>query len=393
MVGITATAPIPVSFGRTGKKPGWKAKILIPLAALSIPLGSCGVMNINQALNGSIPADRFETGVESYTSPLTREGYKDNPQRSLGEATEKNLRKKYGERAFVGQEVDAARAEFNRTGNLDLFNRFFPYRSALTARGEMEKLRLHDERIREVVNSPHSEFWFVDLNSRVYPMDNSTRHILAGLIVDLMHNRMELVHETLEKQTPFRFILFEDLKRPNLLGGIRDIGGYWAPKSGDIEIDSRSFWIDSGISGNGEDTPVHEFVHAAESRHLILGIHLADGMLPGLSAEDRRAFTRERGRLLREFRALNDGIGYNILESQGKKMEAIPGIRPYAFKNRAEFLAVTHEVFFDGGEKLKEASPVLYDIYSRYYRLDTANGYRDLTDEDLRTAQQPVRFA
>lgn len=98
---------------------------------------------------------------------------------------------------------------------------------------------------------------------------------------------------------------------------------------------------------DGNNTGIHEFMHKIDE-----GSGDIDGVLPPpfLSKKDRAEW----------------------LEIIDSEMESIKNgaslLHPYALKNRAEFIAVAAEFFFERPAELKKNHPVLYNAMARVFR-------------------------
>lgn len=343
---------VPVRFGynvvpKTGFKAIFRMATLGTLAAFS---GGCA--NLGQTLNGMLSRDRFQRNVLTYHNPEKAEGYNDkNPQH-------------YG----YSFSLSLTRAEFNRTTNLDLLNEFLPYRRhlqqrAITNPAEAQRLSQLDQAIHNLANHQDAQFWFADKHLKLYPMDKSTRYLIAARLLEVYHNRMDVVERTLKQDKPFRIVMFEDLKQ-TIIFKDEDIGGYFPIGTGDIELDKNAFWQGVNYQGDGYAVAIHEFSHAVDSAHIpVLGINLPDGLLQELSAKDQATFKKERNRMT---------------QLHKENSSSFTGHIKYAFKNHWEFLPTTIEQFYETPEALKAKSPALYDVYKRYFLLDPANDYRDL---------------
>lgn len=101
---------------------------------------------------------------------------------------------------------------------------------------------------------------------------------------------------------------------------------------------------------------IHEFVHL---------IDMADGEIDGYP---------ER---LKEY-----AFSIPWFELVGQKLDAIEenknNINPYALTNRAEFLSVVSEYFFERPALMQKKHPLLYDALSELYRQDSADIKRDM---------------
>lgn len=53
------------------------------------------------------------------------------------------------------------------------------------------------------------------------------------------------------------------------------------------------------------------------------------------------------------------------------------GLPAYTFRDNAEFLAETLEIFYKKPEMLHNSSKKPYNIYRDYFKLDPLNGYSD----------------
>ncbi len=312
--------------------------------------------SLGRTMNGMVPQDRFHRSTTQYKNPTSPHEYNTNNPQNFEPG---------------GRWLKTLRAEFNRTGDLDLLNPLLPYRSRLKKEAQhsleaQKKLNEHDQHIDAFVRSKHVQFWFADEDLQLYPLDNSDRYIIAARIIDLMHNRMDLVWRVIHQDKPFRIVMFKDLKQDILFDKNRPIGGYFSFGNGDLELDQFNFWHNILDVSDGDALNIHEFTHAVDST-LILGLNIPNGLLPGMPKSHKDQFVSERNRLFHLYR-------------QNKKAgkEGIPGIDSYAFNNRLEFLPTMVEHFYETPETLKKVSPRLYEIFKQYYKLDPANGYQDL---------------
>lgn len=335
------------------------------------------------------PVSDTSQGLGAYKSPTTRSGYNNNPQavpynrnfiqsaitqipdlingsvEGLPEDLVNNL---------MSLRLEMARVSFNKTyatdlsQALDAFNPYLHYRPTLPP----DKRAAHDEKIRRFAEHPDVQFAFVDKSNSLLQLDKSTQYMIAARLLDLLHNRDDLVEHIIKQDKPLQFFIFENLTLPDTLFTDQHESGLFSAGNANISLSSDSLWEGVKWRGDGSGVDIHEATHAQEAGNFwhmgipwpagLVGISAADGLLPGLSKHDKALWEIERSRLFEKFAASND----------------TSGLGSYAYSYRWEFLAEVVETFYDKPETVNDASPVLYDILKRYYRMDPLKGYRDL---------------
>ncbi len=463
-------------------------KLLLTLVMMA-GFGWGGYRNIHAANMFHGPYGQFdnplalvEGGVQPFEPPQNAAGYLDNPQRSewgdylsLPEDGSPNPAAQK-ERAQMA-DMDALRARFNTLAQpyyqhpgqgiaplssaLNLLNNVLPYRSALAQR-DPEALARHDALIARFVNHPQVRFVYVDSDLQAYEMDPATRYLIAANLLDLMHNRWDLIEDQLIGLNPPLYVIQAEGMEKNFHPENRtaSVVGYFSPGTNDMFFDAFS-----GLWGPVADKQpatlvLHEFGHGTDANRIAvpwLGISLPSGHMMGLDETDRQTIDQEyqrlqtllmiqieranAGQFAQVGQALEDGslshseIGaLDFLTSEelarvkeaahGKltpeaweafrqeffrarqyanpKVSHVLGIGTYAFSLsnwetqtlgiRTEFVPEITGYFFAKPQVLFEASPRLYDVWMRYYRVDPLRGYRDLDPQEAAIVMSPARF-
>ena len=105
-------------------------------------------------------------------------------------------------------------------------------------------------------------------------------------------------------------------------------------------------------AGDGRNVVIHEFAHHID------GLDGEMGGQPIIESPELRA--RWEAVFDRDFKTLVDDI------RSGRQ----PLIDPYAATNKAEFFAVTSEIFFDSPQSLHRQLPDVYTCLAAFYRID-----------------------
>lgn len=469
---------------------GFKLRQLLLTLVMLAGLGWGGFRNIRAANMFHGPYGRFdnplaliEGNIQPFTPPASGDGYIRNPQRTeWGEYLADVDR---WERSPAGQnelgkmvDMNRLRARFNQLAQpyyqhpgqgiaplssaLNLLNDVLPYRSALAQR-DSEALARHDALIARFVNHPQVRFVYVDSNWQAYEMDPATRYLIAANLLDLMHNRWDLIEDQLIGLNPPLYVIQAEGMEKNFHPENRtaSVVGYFSPGTNDVFFDAFSGLWRSVADKQPATLVVHEFGHGTDARRIAvpwLGMSVPSSHMAGLSEADRRTIDAEFQRLetllmiqierantdqfARLEAALEDGeLAFSEISRLGflkphelerakqaargeldyEQWEAfrreffearryanpqvsnVLGIGTYAFTLgdwehqalgfRGEFVPEITGYFFTKPQVLFDASPRLYDVWMRYYRVDPLRNYRDLTAEEASRVMDPARFA
>lgn len=401
-----SSTPSTVQF--SGKPLGKRLKQLPRALMLAAALGGAttACAPVSRMLNGMVSEDQFSRTQASYVSPTHASGYNaDNMQHIEFVPSQRHFER----------ELASLRAEFNRTGDLNLLNRFLHYRGALSERASQNpdgpdavQLQKLDQQIRDFAEDSRIEFWMYGHDQRLEPMDKSTRYLIAARFMDIMHNRAGAMEQYIKQDPPLRIIMHEQLEQttwaPVLRFPERQLGGYWSGGNSDIHLDKESFWLGVLRKKDAYAVAIHELMHGLDSRQLIFGISSANRGLRGMPASDRRILEREQRRLTEVYEQRQQQSKQGAQETDAPHPEFISdGDKPkskerpniqlwipyfeleeeyslsdYAFSRSWEFLPTVVESFYDTPNTLNRISPAIYDVLSRYFGIDPINDYRDL---------------
>lgn len=318
----------------------------------------------------------------TYTSPTGQSQYLNNPQQVQLDAQwmqTKVLLSGYPHsvdshpKMVLLKNLDAARAALNHaetlytrtgdlkhlTGGLNLFNAVLPYRASLMT--DPQKLAAHDAQIAAFVNHPQVRFRFVDSKDHAWELDQSTQYLLVAHLMELIHNRWDLMEkEIIGKRPPLNILVYQDLNKHTIWAD-KEKYGYISLRNSDVHISQSDLWSSFfGLETTALGT--HEFTHVLEMTYSQrLKLLSADGFLPGLNKQDKATFRQE----------------YDRLRTTFKKSGNSNGLGSYAFSDIPfipfiwEFTSETVALFQADPQTLKKASPKIYDIYSRYFQFDS----------------------
>ena len=135
--------------------------------------------------------------------------------------------------------------------------------------------------------------------------------------------------------------------------GVMSAIGEATPNSGPVAIAWDSARWQSRNPHLGENVVIHELCHKLD-----MSDGYSDG-LPPLRGEGLEVFAAI---FHDEFEHVDDRPSDDVL-------------RPYAWTNRAEFFAVTSEMFFCVPQRLKDARPHLYEALSSFFMQDPATDW------------------
>jgi len=116
---------------------------------------------------------------------------------------------------------------------------------------------------------------------------------------------------------------------------------------------------------NRENVIIHEFAHELDFED-----GFADGT-PVLEGSNYRAWSNV-------FSNAFDTLKKEIRKEKTSDNLVFLGL--YALKNEAEFFAVSSERFFQAPKTLKKCFPDIYEELKKFYRLDTATLFKDLSE-------------
>lgn len=283
--------------------------------------------------------------------------------------------------------LKSSRDEFNKSENpnMDLLNPLLPYRNSIAK--DPEKLKKYDELVKKITHKAKFQMSEEEFNkdtglsdlSKLRPMDSFLANLVAGSIVELYHNREDLIDKVLDRPEGFAVIA---LTRKKDSGAV----GLYDTKNNFIIADGAAIIMGmlnlKGGSNNTEQLDVikHEFTHAVdaipdssdntvgrtelardknaipESSKKVIdegnkSQYKADGRLPGMTKEDKK-----------------------ILEAALTEIQTNEGnVEGYAKTDKEEFIATTMETFTDNPLALKNGPPALkalYDMYANYLKFD-----------------------
>lgn len=287
------------------------------------------------------------------------------------------------------EEILQLRTEFNRTKNGDMFNKYLPYRNSI--KNNQEKLSHYEEMVRQLEKQLSINFldgsipeWESGKAVNMKPSDSSSCYLIAASIVDLLHNRPELLIKTstppknVEAQRRSEFVQFPPEghgfaiwfypEPPIPCEQLTRITGHFYPPINTIVLENETFW-NSVIEQDPLRDPLHEFLHALDGSASLS--ENVDGLLPEMSGKQEKGYKDIRHEL----------FDIVVKRNEHKKLPStitVTGLPAYAFRGGSEFLAVTTTYFHKQPEILYKASPKLYKIYRDYFKIDPLNGYKDL---------------
>lgn len=210
------------------------------------------------------------------------------------------------------------------------------------------------------------------------PLDASTSYMVAASIVELFHNRPDVINFVLGKKDKLNIILTgkiidSDGKDPG------DAGFY---KSVDNSIVITKFWdsilIDRSnyIKPKNTSTVQHEFVHAVDRSGMW---NHCDGIPHRITDAQKERFIKIRDELIKKFE-----------DKSLSNKERFSGLAKQAFdrngNNYKEFITYAAGEFYHSPECLKYSAPRLYNWLVEYFRFDPM----DLKGDELFENALPI---
>lgn len=119
-------------------------------------------------------------------------------------------------------------------------------------------------------------------------------------------------------------------------------------------------WRDVRMAGDGYNVVIHEFVHKLDMRN-----GDADGVPPLPTRADRQRWEEILLAAYDDFCAEVDAADARDEDTE---------IDPYASENPAEFFAVLAEAFFETPQLVAGRFPLLYEQFTRFFRMDLQDG-------------------
>ncbi len=214
--------------------------------------------------------------------------------------------------------------------------------------------------------------------SKLMPAPFKYKQEIAAELDDVFKNRPDLIERVLDPQgednrlsKPTTFILSTN-KKTNVRNGSSFTAGL-ATSQHEIYLHKAAADRNRKNRRDGKDVIVHEFVHQLDRSNRI------DGLLPGISPQQKQLFEQGRARLFdkhdAKFAKKYDAEERAKIRKDPKHpwwmKQSIKGIDNYTFFNNKEFLASSVEVFKDKPELLKKESPELLRFYEDYFQLDS----------------------
>lgn len=277
--------------------------------------------------DGQNPIAMVTEWVDTYESPRTVEDFALNPQQAFwGNGAEIALQLKNNPEAAADRSdlenmraVDKRRAEFNQrlhqaqvsgktedlTHALHLLNLSLPYRFSLY--GDPVRLSTHDRLIDWFANHPDIRYVFIDASDgKAYPMDDSTRYLVAASVMDLMHNRWQLLEtQLIEKNPPLYFIQLDGpaSHKPRSLLELahppsNSVAGFYLGGTDDILLDVNASIWPLVAEQKPLTLPIHEVAHGLDGDRLpLLPFSRIDGQLADMPPGDRQVLQAEFDRL------------------------------------------------------------------------------------------------
>lgn len=309
-------------------------------------------------------------------------------------------------------EFKETRDKFNQmeTPDMNILNKYLPYRNAIS--NDPEKTKQYDDLIHKILAKASfkvsdekfdKDTTLFDLE-KTNPMDRFLSNLIAGSIVELYHNREDLIDKVLDRPEGFSLVALSREKDSGAVGLYSTSNNYML-LDGASEIMGLMNLKDK--SNNVEQLNIvgHEFTHAIDS--LISSDESSDN-LEGESSDDSTANnsaislggfsateTSEDSNSLalsdsdtpikKEKKHTADGLLPGMTEEDKQIIEAAlneiktndHNVEEYAQTDIQEFIATTlGETFVDNPAALKDGPPALqalYNMYTNYLKFDPLN--------------------
>ncbi len=304
------------------------------------------------------------------------------------------------------------RNNFNQmeTPDMNILNKYLPYRNAIS--NDPEKTKQYDNLVHKILAKARFQISDEEFDKdttmfnleRMKPMDRFLGNLIAGSIVELYHNREDLIDKVLNRPEGFSLVALSRKKDSGAVGLYSSTSNYMLI-DGASEIMGLMNLKDKNNNVEQLNIVGHEFTHAVDSillseensgntstvseedsdnstsnnSEISLGgfsatetsndsdpftidnldlstkeeeRHTADGLLPGMTEEDKQIIEA----------ALNE------IKTNGDNVEE------YAQTDIQEFIATTlGETFVDNPAALKDGPPALqalYNMYTNYLKFD-----------------------
>lgn len=120
---------------------------------------------------------------------------------------------------------------------------------------------------------------------------------------------------------------------------------------GKMILSKKSLWHGFKNTTDKQNTAIHEFVHLVDKSDGVI-----DGVLPGLTGNEQTL------------------PWINLIDEKMKEIRSSKSdIRAYGATNRAEFLAVASEYFFERPQLLEKKHPVLYEYMELMFKQELSD--------------------
>ena len=219
----------------------------------------------------SIPAAKTDEFSQSDQTPEVSKA----PSQINNEVTK--ILQKEGEIVFKpdmskeeGDRIYYKRAIYNTHRNKDIFNELLPYRKSIIQ--DKKKLKQYDDLVDKILKNAKiifTEDW-IDLSQEKITVslkdimnqqgaDPSTQYMFACSIVELFHNRPDLVDKVLARNNGLHIVIFKDPSR-------QPFSGMYSMKENSIWLSNKAIWENWADRSPYNDTnvAVHEFIHAVD---------------------------------------------------------------------------------------------------------------------------------
>lgn len=282
--------------------------------------------------------------------------------------------------------LKATREKYNqsKSPDLNLLNEYLPYRASI--KDNSEKLKKYDDLIAKILQKAQlqmSEEEF-DKNTKLSdltklkPMDSFLSNLIAGSIVEIYHNREDLIDNVLDRPQGFTLVALKRKKDSGAVGLFESNKNFILADGTSVIMGMLNF---KGKNNATEQLNIigHEFTHA---------IDVTDSVTNIASEKDKTKLARNKDE--KAEKASNDKATNDVKDnSQYKADGLLPGmtnkdkeiieaalkeikennkdIEDYAKTDIQEFLATTMgETFIDNPHALKDGSSALNNLYAMY---------------------------
>ena len=274
------------------------------------------------------------------------------------------------------------RAAYNLTRNPDYLTKHLPIKRNLQ-KINPKKLEEYENLVQLIMNN--SKMCYKSEIKRggsvtnqlndAKPLDNSTCYFIAASIVELFHNRPDVVKHVMERRGKVNIVLTDKILKKD--GSPSDTVGFH--KGYDNSLVISGFWDSILLKKDSRSkkpstssTVQHEFVHVVDGKGKYSDW---DGILFGITEAQKERFTKIRDEMVKKFE-----------DETLSKEERTSGLPEDAFEkdeygNYCDFPTYGAQMFCQNPERMRHTAPKLYNWLIEYFRFDPFDLKQDAIDD------------